>query len=71
MKIHGLGQFVIVKRAARQGRHPRTGEVLAIPETVAVKFRPWQPLRVAAQKAARQPALHPRPAKAAKAKGKA
>ena len=68
VKIYGLGQFSIVKRAARQGRHPRTDEPLAIPATLTVKFRPWQPLRVAAQKAARQVGLHPRPAKASKAK---
>jgi len=54
VKIHGLGQFSVVRRAARQGRHPRTGEPLAIPETLAVKFSPWQDLRLAAKRAVRQ-----------------
>ncbi len=66
VKIPGLGQFSIVKRAARQGRHPRTGEPLTIPETLAVKFSPWQDLRLAAKQAARQAHQSAQAAKASK-----
>lgn len=41
----GFGSFESVKRAARQGRNPRTGETLRIPESRAVKFTPAKVLR--------------------------
>lgn len=37
--IAGFGTFHIVKRAARRGRNPKTGESLAIPATTSVKFK--------------------------------
>ncbi len=37
--IPGLGKLVLVKRAARTGRNPRTGETIKIPAKKTVKFR--------------------------------
>ncbi|MBI5234680.1 MAG: HU family DNA-binding protein [Deltaproteobacteria bacterium] len=37
--IPGIGKLVLVDRAARQGRNPRTGETIQIPAKQAVKFR--------------------------------
>ena len=35
----GIGNLVLVDRAARQGRNPRTGETIQIPAKRVVKFR--------------------------------
>lgn len=43
--LSGFGTFQPVKRAARQGRNPRTGESIAIPEHRTVKFVPGKDLR--------------------------
>ena len=37
--IPGLGKLVLVKRAARLGRNPATGEQIKIPAKKVVKFR--------------------------------
>lgn len=37
--IPGLGKLVLVDRAARTGRNPRTGETIEIPAKKVVKFR--------------------------------
>ncbi len=37
--IPGLGKLVLVKRKARMGRNPQTGEALKIPAKKVVKFR--------------------------------
>ena len=37
--IPGLGKLVLVKRKARIGRNPQTGEALKIPAKKVVKFR--------------------------------
>ena len=37
--IPGLGKLVLVKRSARTGRNPATGEVIQIPAKRVVKFR--------------------------------
>ena len=37
--IPGIGKLVLVKRKARLGRNPRTGEVIKIPAKRVVKFR--------------------------------
>jgi len=37
--IPGLGKLVIVKRKARTGRNPATGEPIKIPAKRALKFR--------------------------------
>jgi DNA-binding protein HU-beta len=46
----GFGSFQVVKRAAREGRNPRTGKPLKIPAKKVVKFKPGKKLEVAAQK---------------------
>ncbi|MCX8010857.1 MAG: HU family DNA-binding protein [Ignavibacteria bacterium] len=37
--IPGLGKLVLVKRNARLGRNPKTGETIQIPAKNVVKFR--------------------------------
>ena len=37
--IPGLGKVVLVKRKARTGRNPATGETIKIPAKTVVKFR--------------------------------
>lgn len=37
--IPGLGKLVLVKRAARMGRNPATGETIKIPAKTVLKFR--------------------------------
>ena len=37
--IPGLGKLVLVKRKARMGRNPATGEPVKIPAKTVVKFR--------------------------------
>ena len=37
--LPGIGKIVLVKRKARTGRNPRTGEAIKIPAKKAVKFR--------------------------------
>lgn len=37
--VPGVGKIVVVKRAAREGRNPQTGEAIAIPESKAVKLK--------------------------------
>lgn len=38
-KIPGLGKLVKVKRKARMGRNPATGETIQIPAKTVLKFR--------------------------------
>ena len=40
VRIHSLGTFNLVHRAARQGRNPHTGEAVAIPPKKFVRFIP-------------------------------
>ncbi len=40
----GFGTFSSDVRAARQGRNPRTGEAIDIPEKKVVKFKPGKEL---------------------------
>jgi DNA-binding protein HU-beta len=49
VKISGLGTFKVKTREARQGRNPRTGEAVDIPEKKAVRFIPGAALKVAVQ----------------------
>ena len=37
--LRGLGKFKVVKRKARMGRNPATGEAIKIPAKKVVKFR--------------------------------
>lgn len=40
--LHNFGTFEAVTRSARQGRNPRTGEAVEIPERRVVKFKAWK-----------------------------
>jgi DNA-binding protein HU-beta len=40
VSVRGLGKFKTVTRAARQGRNPATGQPIAIPAKIGVKFTP-------------------------------
>jgi len=37
--LPGIGKLVLVKRKARKGRNPQTGEAIKIPAKKVVKFR--------------------------------
>ncbi len=37
--VPGLGKLVVVKRKARMGRNPATGETISIPAKTVLKFR--------------------------------
>lgn len=37
--LPGLGKLIVVQRAARMARNPRTGESVQVPAKKAVKFR--------------------------------
>jgi DNA-binding protein HU-beta len=37
--LPGIGKLVVVKRKARMGRNPATGEAIKIPAKTVVKFR--------------------------------
>jgi DNA-binding protein HU-beta len=37
--VPGIGKLVVVKRKARKGRNPQTGEAIKIPARTALKFR--------------------------------
>jgi DNA-binding protein HU-beta len=43
--ISGFGTFVVTKRAARNGRNPRTGSEIKIPPAKVPRFRPSRTLK--------------------------
>lgn len=43
--LTGFGTFRVVKRAARQGRNPKTGETIQIAASVKPKFRAGKALK--------------------------
>ena len=43
--ISGFGTFVVSRRAARNGTHPRTGKSITIPQARVPRFRPSRALR--------------------------
>ena len=45
--ISGFGTFVVTKRAARNGRNPRTGSEIRIPPAKVPRFRPSPALKSA------------------------
>ena len=47
--ITGFGTFRIMKRAARMGRNPKTGESIQIKASVKPKFRAGKALKEAVQ----------------------
>ncbi len=47
--ISGFGTFTIVKRKARKGRNPKTGEAIRIAAKVIPKFKPAKAFKAAVQ----------------------
>jgi DNA-binding protein HU-beta len=47
--ISGFGTFRVAKRAAREGRNPKTGEKIHIPASIKPKFRAGKALKEAVQ----------------------
>ena len=45
VKLVGFGTFEVVKRSARKGRNPQTGEEVKIKATKAPKFKPGKTLK--------------------------
>ncbi len=45
VRIAGFGFFEVVKRSARTGHNPKTGEPLKIPASKQPKFRPAKKLK--------------------------
>ena len=45
--ISGFGTFVVSRRAARNGRNPRTGSEIKIPPAKVPRFRPSRALKTA------------------------
>jgi DNA-binding protein HU-beta len=43
--ISGFGTFIVTKRAARNGRNPRTGSAIKIPSARVPRFRPSRLLK--------------------------
>ncbi len=55
--LPGLGKIVLVKRKARLGRNPATGESIKIPAKVVLKFRVAKTAKEAISGAAKKPVL--------------
>ena len=45
VRLVGFGTFSVVKRAASQGRNPRTGETIKIPASKQPKFKAGKALK--------------------------
>ncbi|CCG07593.1 HU family DNA-binding protein [Pararhodospirillum photometricum] len=45
VRLVGFGTFAVSRRAASEGRNPRTGEVIAIPASNQPKFKPGKVLK--------------------------
>lgn len=45
IQLVGFGTFEAVKKDAREGRNPRTGETMKIAASVAPKFKPGKALK--------------------------
>ncbi len=50
LTLTGFGTFAVEARKARKGRNPRTGEVITIPASKVVKFRPGKTLKDSVKK---------------------
>jgi DNA-binding protein HU-beta len=45
VRLVGFGTFLVTKRAASEGRNPRTGETIKIPASKQPKFKPGKGLK--------------------------
>jgi DNA-binding protein HU-beta len=52
IRLVGFGTFTTARRKASEGRNPRTGEKINIPESVVPKFKPGKTLKDAVATAA-------------------
>ena len=50
VRLSGFGKFIVVKRAARKGRNPQTGESIRIGASIQAKFRAGETLKRAINK---------------------
>ncbi|KWT79384.1 MAG: HU family DNA-binding protein [Nitrospirota bacterium] len=50
LTLVGFGTFSVSKRKARDGRNPRTGDVIKIPEAIVPKFVPGMAFKDAVNK---------------------
>ena len=57
IRLSGLGSFTRVRRKARKGRNPRTGEQINIPAKWAPKFKPSQKLKELVHKKNKKPSI--------------
>lgn len=39
-QLRGLGSFLVIERAEKAGRNPKTGETISLPARRVVRFRP-------------------------------
>jgi integration host factor subunit beta len=46
VELRGFGSFEVRRRDARDGRNPRTGEVVAVEARASVHFKPARAMRV-------------------------
>ncbi len=56
LQLVGFGSFRRVSRPEHQGRNPKTGEVITVPATSVVRFKPAAALRMRAEKTVRRKA---------------
>lgn len=47
VRLVGFGTFTLIKREARDGRNPRTGDAIKIPATQTPKFKPGKDFKEA------------------------
>lgn len=52
LQLLGFGSFRRVSRPEHQGRNPKTGEVITVPASSTVRFKPAAALRMRAEKSA-------------------
>jgi DNA-binding protein HU-beta len=50
LQLVGFGSFRRVSRPEHQGRNPKTGEIITVPASSTVRFKPAAALRMRAQK---------------------
>jgi integration host factor subunit beta len=54
IELRGFGVFEVKTRAARNGRNPRTGEKVFVPEKLVVKFTPGSEMEARVRSLANQ-----------------
>lgn len=59
VNLVGFGSFSVRRRAARRGRHPRTGETIMLPAAKIPIFKPGKVLKEAAQRTPELMAMRP------------